>query len=476
MRGLGSSGGAGFKATWFYALPRVRMRSQAVRRLVLTTFTMVFLALLIQSSLTPRASAASAFYVARMDMEINAGAQDFVTSAIDDARSSGATSFVLVLNTFGGNGNNMDHIISAITDYETRGNTFITLVAPGGTHAFSAGAFIAEASTRIYMVNGTVIGSATPVLPPLSDETTLRKDINAFATFMETLTDSCGVRCPGPARNGTAAALMVTNGTSYTNADALRLHVVDGPLLGAPASVRDALASSSIGVPDAQNIEIHEVGVRSVAISVLSDPNLDSVLFLLGVFMILADIYHPTLILSIIGATALALALVGLGVFGASIISIVLMLIGALFIFLEIKTHHGVSALIGVVIFIIGFILIFRLPAPPPSPNQPTGTFVPIGFITYVVLGVIGGGIVLGSLYLYRVRAALLERPPHIDPKKVIGKEGYLTGDLKAGGMTTAIISSEEWTVTSTQDLAKGTPIVVKEIQGLKLLVEKKEE
>jgi membrane-bound serine protease (ClpP class) len=437
---------------------------------MLFSFLALTLFLVSQSVMAERAAAASGYYVASLNAGIDAGAQDFVTSSLSDAKSSGDSVFILVLNTFGGNGNNMDNIIQAISNYETAGNTFITLVAPAQTHAFSAGAFIAEASTKIYMVNQTVIGSATPVLPPLSDPTELRKDISGFSEYMKAITD-------GWNRNGTAAAQMVTNGTSYTNTEATNLHVINGTLPGSSLSVRDALAAlpAPYTVQDAQNIQIHEPGIRATAIAVLSDPNLDSVLFLLGVFAILIDLFHPTLILSAIGATALALALVGLGVFGASLVSIVLMLVGALFIFLEIKIHHGLSALIGVAIFIIGFILIFRLPPAPPVSNQPTGTFVPIGAITYVILGIVGGGVVLGSLYLYKVREALMHRPPTINPKAIIGKQGQMKTDLKAGEVATAIIGAEEWTVTSTQDISQGTRVLVKDMQGLKLVVEKME-
>ena len=126
-------------------------------------------------------------------------------------------------------------------------------------------------------------------------------------------------------------------------------------------------------------------------------------------------------------------------------------------------------------IFITGFLLVFQLPPAPPAPNQPTGTFVPIGTITYAILGFIGGGVVLGSLYLYRVRETLMHRPPTINPKAIIGKQGQMKTDLKAGELATAIIGAEEWTVTSSTDLPKGTTIVVKDMQGLKLVVEKKE-
>jgi membrane-bound serine protease (ClpP class) len=439
-------------------------KSMLIRRALLFSLFIITLILALQPNIPHKASGASTYYVASLDADIDAGSQDFVTTSITDAKTGGANVLILVLNTFGGNGNNMDNIIQAISNYETAGNTFITLVAPTNSHAFSAGAFIAEASNQIYMVNGTVIGSATPVLPLGSDPTTLTKDINGFATYMAAITNAHG-------RNGTAAAQMVTNGVSYTETQALDLNVITNKT--SSLTVRGSLAY--LGVPNAQDITIHTPGIRSTFLSVLTDPNLDAILFLLGVFAILIDLFHPTLILSVIGATALVLALLGLGVFGASIVSIILMIIGALFIFLEIKIHHGIAALIGVVIFIIGFLLVFQLPPPPPSPEQPTGTFVPIGAITYALLITIGGTVVIGSLYLYRVRETLMHRPPTINPKAIIGKEGRMKTDLTAGGVATALVGAEEWTVTSTTDLAKGTTVIVKDLQGLKLVVEKKE-
>jgi membrane protein implicated in regulation of membrane protease activity len=66
-----------------------------------------------------------------------------------------------------------------------------------------------------------------------------------------------------------------------------------------------------------------------------------------------------------------------------------------------------------------------------------------------------------------------MRQPLSINPKAIIGKEGYITSDLKAGEYGTATIPSEDYTVTSSESLSKGTKVRVKDIQGLKLLVEK---
>ena len=424
--------------------------------------------LTVQASLPQEAHAASSVYVASLDQNIDPGAQDFVVSSINDATSSGIHNFILIINTNGGAGVNMENIISAIFTYENAGNHFTTLIAPGSAHAFSAGAYIAEASTNITMVPSTVIGSATPIvsgIPVGQENSTFTKDLNAFTEYMASIT-------PGY-RNVTGTKVMVTGGISYSCQTyafcyAKQQHVVDVALN--VSSTQDALTAMGAG-----GAPIHTPGVTSTFLSVISDPNLDGILFLAGTFAILADLYHPTLILSVVGGAAIALALLGLGVFGAPLVSIILMLIGAVFIFLELKTDHGVSAIAGVIIFIVGFLLIFSLPSSAPAPAAApsgSGTFIQAGILTYTILGLLGAGGVFGSIYLYRVRETLMNQPPAQNPKAIIGKKGRLTSDLKAGELATANVGSEDFSVTGSTDLPKGTLVKVKGLEGLRLIVE----
>src|SRR6266566_3657360 len=407
---------------------------------------LAFVFLTIQASLPQKAHAESNVYVASLDQNIDPGAEDFVVSSINEATSAGIHNFILILNTNGGSGANMENIISAISDYEYSGNNnFTTLIAPSSAHAFSAGAYIAESSKFIVMIPGTVIGSATPIvsgIPTGEENTTLTKDISAFTQYMVTLTKHNN-------RNYNATALMVTKGVSYdcgtaTSCSAYQQNVINAVL---PANnTQQALTTLHAG-----DAPIHTAGTRSIFLSVISDPNLDSILFLAGVFAILADLYHPTIIFTVVGASAIALALLGLGVFGAPIVSIIL---------------------------IVGFLLIFSLPSSTPAPASApsgSGTFIQISVLTYTILGIVGGGGVLGSIYLYRVRETLMHRPPAQNPKAIIGKTGRLTSDLKAGEVATANIGAEDFTVTGSSDLASGTLVRVKDLQGLRLIVEKME-
>ncbi len=440
-------------------------QKEKTRTVVSKILLLTLLTLALAAFLSPRASGSSSFYVTSMNMSIDAGSQNFIQTSLDDARASGADHFVLVLNTFGGDGSNMDNIIGMISSYQASGGTFVTLIAPVGTHAFSAGAYISEASSKIYMTPGTAIGSATPIITGIPDaelNTTLTKDISGFKSYMQALTSNFG-------RNATATGLMVTKGVSYTAEEAARLNVITGILND--NSTSDALAA--IGVPP--DTPIHTPGFAPVFLEVLADPNVSGLLFLVGIAAILVDLFHPTLVLSVLGAVSILLALAGLGLFGAPLIAVLLMFIGAVFIFLEVKTHHGVSALAGVIIFAVGFLFVFQTPTPPsqlPANTPPPANFQGIGSITYVLLLLLGAGIVTGSIYLYGLRKRLAKQKPSMDPRRLIGQVGVLTTDLRKGETGTANISSEDWSVISDEDLKRGTKVKVREVNGLTLKVE----
>ncbi|HEY6282928.1 MAG TPA: NfeD family protein [Nitrososphaerales archaeon] len=406
----------------------------------------------------------SGYYVASMNGDIDPGAADFMATTVSNAESLCAGQVVFVLTTNGGDGASMESMIASIEGYQQWGGNFSTLVAPQGSFAFSAGSYIAEASNKIYMEPGTTIGSATPIVSgiPIGEvNTTLTKDINAFTSYMQTLTRAHG-------RNQTATGLMVTAGKSYPDDKALQYHVIDGVIDS--TTLQGALAF--LGVPATSSINTPDT--RSSLISILSNPNVSGLLFLIGTLAILADIYHPTIVLSVVGVVVVALGLFGLGVFGASPVAILLMIVGVAFIFLEVKTQHGISALFGVGVFIVGFLLVFQFPPGSPSnPTLPAVNFSGIPDITYGLLVGIGTVIVVASLYLRSIREGLKNRPKVNEPSVLIGREGRMESDLVPGGKGVAMVASEEWSVTSDQELRRGDPIRVKGVSGQTLAVEK---
>lgn len=438
-------------------------------RLILAVVLLLALAGTFTPTHAADCSTKTGYYVASLNANIDPGAADFMSATVANAEAACAGHIVFVLSTNGGDGGSMESMVSSIISYQNWGGNFTTLVAPEGAFAFSAGSYIAEASTDIYMTPGTVIGSATPIvsgIPTGEENTTLTKDISAFTHYMQTLTEA-------NKRNETATGQMVTLGKSYTDLQAVKYGVINARL--SATSVDGAL--SALGVP--ASTSINTPGIRSEVISIFSDPNVSSLLFLVGVFAILADIYHPTLVLSFAGVIVIALALFGLGVFGASPLAVALMIVGAAFIFLEVKTQHGISALLGVIVFIVGVLFIFQFPpasSPNPSlPSVPPANFSGIPDVTYGLLVALGAAIVIVSLYLRRIRAGLMARPKVYDPSVTVGKTGEMKTDLSAGAKGVARIGAEEWSVTSNRDLKRGDPVKVIAVEGLELIVERLE-
>jgi len=406
----------------------------------------------------------SGFYVASLNANIDPGAANFMSTTVANAEAACNGNIVLVLSTNGGDALSMESMVNSILSYQQWGGTFTTLIGPQGAIVLSAGPYIAEASNSIYMMNSTVIGSATPTASGiLANEVNTTTD---FTNYMKSLTSGNG-------RNSTATGLMVSQGASYNDTQAAKEKVVTAWIN--ETTVEFAL--EYLGVP--ASTPINTPGISSIVISIFSNPNVASLLFLVGIFAILVDVFHPTFVLTFVGASVIILSLFGLGLFGASPLAIALMVIGAAFIFLEVKTQHGISALIGVVVFAVGFLFIFQLPpasaANASLPPVPPANFSGIPDITWGLLVALGTAIVIGSIYLRNIRAGLMTRPKVFDSTRTLGRTGEMKTDLSAGGSGDARIGGEEWSVTSEHSLKRGDQVKVIAVDGLKLTVEKLE-
>jgi membrane protein implicated in regulation of membrane protease activity len=95
--------------------------------------------------------------------------------------------------------------------------------------------------------------------------------------------------------------------------------------------------------------------------------------------------------------------------------------------------------------------------------------------ITYGLLATLGAAIVIASIYLRSIRDALKRRPKVNEPTVLIGREGRMESDVSPGGRGVALVASEEWSVTSTEELKRGDPVRVIAVSGQTLAVEKVE-
>ena len=116
---------------------------------------------------------------------IELGLAPFVERSIRTAESEGASAIILEIDTPGGRVDAAERIADAIRDSSVPVYAFID------RRAFSAGALISLATTKIYMRPGSVIGAATPVNG--QGEKAPEKIVSAMRSEMRALAEEAGL-------------------------------------------------------------------------------------------------------------------------------------------------------------------------------------------------------------------------------------------------------------------------------------------
>lgn len=394
-----------------------------------------------------RAQQGQVIVVVNFDVPVDLGASTMMSRVVATAESLNARAVVIVMNTPGGYLSDMVDIIDDIESLQSMGVPVYVYVPPDGMAA-SAGSYIAMASNNIIMANGTFIGPSTPIVvggSPLQQNHTEA----AMVAYMESLASKFG-------RNATAAAEMVLNDEAFTAQQALRLHLING----ISDSLQGALAIWNLS------------GLRQVVVSedfyeqflsVLSNTTVDGLLMSLGFLVILLDLYHPTFILTAVGAVAVALGLVGAEVVGASLIGIVLILIGAAMMLLELKMGHGLAVMAGAVLAAVG-IYLMALNIPLVTSSTPTAPKAILEDSAIAVIGVVAG------LYIRWVVGPMRRKKVMAGPESLVGATGVALTDLNPYGEVR--VEGLVWRARSSVPVKAGEPVRVVGREGLTLVVE----
>lgn len=201
-------------------------------------------------------------------------------------------------------------------------------------------------------------------------------------------------------------------------------------------------------------------------ISALSNAILDGILFLVGIIAVVLDVYHPTIVLTIIGVIAIVAGLVGAEIIGASLLGIVILVVAAALIVAELKLGHGFALIAGVVLGAFGiYYLSLGLQY---SPSPITG-LAETELSLLVVFGVIIG------LYIRWVIGPIRRRSKLTGSEAMIGKTGMAITDLNPKGEVR--VMGEIWRAESLSgDIEKGEQVSVKALNGLVVMVEKVQE
>jgi membrane-bound serine protease (ClpP class) len=200
-------------------------------------------------------------------------------------------------------------------------------------------------------------------------------------------------------------------------------------------------------------------------LSVLADPNVAYLLFILGIVGLVGEFHHPgTLFPGIIGGVALALALLGFSMLGVNWIGVALLVLAAGLFIAEAHTpQFGLLALGGVIAFVAGSLLLFT-PFTSPAPETPDRAISP---------WLIGLGTLAVSRYILVVVRAVLRTkrlPSRSGSGALLGKEGVATTDLAPRGAVR--VNGEEWSaVADVGPIQAGETVEVLAVEGLTLRV-----
>jgi membrane-bound serine protease (ClpP class) len=389
--------------------------------------------------------------------DVNPVTQDYVTGAIERGEEEGYDAVVILLDTPGGLDSAMREIIKKELDADV---PVVVYVAPPGSRAASAGAFITLAADVAAMAPNTNIGSSTPVAVGGGEipSDLRRKVINDAAAYARELAETHG-------RNGDWAERAVRQADNLGAQEALEQNVVDvvapdlPTLLGDIDGMRTEPKGLVLNTAGA-SIDQVEMSFWKRVLDTLIDPNLIVLLMSLGVLGITVEIFNPGLIFpGTLGAISLIVGLFGLQVLPVSWAGVLLLLLALGFFVAEaFVTSHGALALAGAASFVVGALMLFDPAGPAYQVSLP------------VALAVAG---TLALLIGFAVTKVLQARraPTKTGKEELVGEVGVVRRALDPEGLV--FVHGEIWHARSEGDpIFAGEKVRVESIDdGLVLTV-----
>lgn len=199
-------------------------------------------------------------------------------------------------------------------------------------------------------------------------------------------------------------------------------------------------------------------------LTVLSDPNVAYILFLIGIIGLVAEAYHPgVLVPGIVGAISLILALIAFTLLPVNWVGALLMLLAVGLFLTEAHTPGiGLFGVGGILLFVAGSLLLFV-----PFSSSP-------GAITLSVSPwlIVGSTLSVTAFFLLLIRASLRTRrlPVTLGPEALLGKEGVVISDLAPRGAVR--VEGEDWTaIAEFGPIKSGEIVEVIGVEGVTLRV-----
>jgi len=380
---------------------------------------------------------------------------DYLRRGLGDAARMQARAVLLSLGTPGGLLSSTREMVQAI---EQSPVPVIIYIGPAGSRAGSAGFFLLEAADVAAMAPGTNAGAAHPILEGKTMDPVLKEKIeNDAAAFLRSYTEVRG-------RNVAAAEDAVRNSKSYSEQEALKLHLVD-LVAKDDASLLAALDGREITRFDGRKETLHLKDVPVVAdgpslrerlLGGLANPDLAVFLLVIGGLLIYLEFNVPgTVVPGALGTLLFLLGVFGLNLLPVRHTAVALLIAAFCLMALEFKfASHGVLAAAGVGALIFGL-----------------ATLVdgPIVEMRVHLATAIGAGLGFGAISFGLAWIAMRARRNKIltGPQAMVGEQAVVVNDKGQ-----VEVRGELWTARAGRALVVGEVVRVTGVDGLVLVVE----
>ncbi|MEE4190726.1 MAG: nodulation protein NfeD [Halieaceae bacterium] len=412
-----------------------------------------------------------AIWVMDLDGAVGPATSDYLVRGLERARDAEARLVVIRMNTPGGLDGAMRDIIEAILASPV---PVASYVAPQGARAASAGTYILYASHIAAMAPATNLGAATPVplgapSPPGGNDETgseeaqpeeggaiNRKMVNDAAAYIRGLAALRG-------RNSEWAELAVRDAASLSAQEALAENVID--LVA--NNLQDLLAQSE-GRTVTVNGEERVLALtgaplfqaapdwRTEFLSIITNPSLVLILGMIGFYGIILEFYNPgSLVPGTVGVICLLLAGYALQLLPVNYAGLALLVLGiALMVAEAVSPSFGILGAGGLAAFMFGGIILF---------DTEVEAFK-VGWPLLAAVGVTGAAFIIVTV---SIAMRMRHQAVTTGVEQMIGCRAVALDERQVRA------SGEIWEARCGDPLNAGDRVVVRAIDGLKLVVEK---
>jgi membrane-bound serine protease (ClpP class) len=406
---------------------------------------------------------------AHLDGVVSSGSADYLASAVDAAERERCQAVLVTIDTPGGTLGATRTIVKRFLGARV---AVLTYVAPSGARAGSAGVFITMAGHVAAMSPGTNIGAAHPVVGMGQDpeesggKHMAAKVENDTAAFARSIAEERG-------RNADWAERAVRESVSVTAKEAKKKGVVDlladseGELLDAVDGRVVRVDGSPVRLTTGRaELRRHQMTIRQRAMTLLGDPTLSYILFMIGVLGIMMEVYNPGLIVpGAVGALALLLAGIGMNALPVNLGAVILLAVGMALFVAEIHiASFGLLTLGGVACLALGSALLIDKS----DPDFFADASVRISWTAIAPLVLLVGGATGGFGWQ---AARLRKRQNRTGREGMIGAIGRARSEVGPAGGEVRVFG-ETWRATSDRPIEPDARVRICGVQGLELRVE----